>query len=504
MVTVPTYDAVIIGGGPAGAAAGLLLASWGHAVRILQKPIDRLRGLGESVPPSTRKLLAATGLLDAVERAGFLKTTGNTVWWGSQNRRLESFEGPPGFQVFRPDFDDVLLDRAAAAGAGVCRTAFVRSVDLTHEPVRVEYDDDGARSRVLGRFVLDCSGRSGVLAKPHRRVEPSFRMYAMVGVWCRPGGWGLADDTHTLVETYEDGWAWSVPLSGTARHVGVMVDGTSPRVGSGRGLTAAYRAEIAKALQLSNVLQDADLQRVWACDAALYSSETYAGSRWLLVGDAGSFIDPLSSFGVKKALASAWLASVVVHTCLRYPERLTVALDFFSQWERNVYTTHLRRSCEFARDAFARHPNPFWARRAQTEADVPVTPSDEDLLRGSGVQAALERLRASPAIDLTMAEGLSIEKQPVIRGHEIVLDEALMVKGTGTSAATAGKTAPPAAPIRFLDHVDLLALARIACRHTRVPDVFEAYCRAERPVPLPKVLGALSFLVASGILKPRV
>jgi flavin-dependent dehydrogenase len=522
MARTSTYDVVIIGGGPAGAAAGRLLASWGLSICILHKPADRARGLGESVPPSTRKLLAAIGVLDRVERAGFYPTRGNTVWWGSREARIERFDrGDTGFQVFRPDFDDLLLDQAARAGADVRRPAFVRRVDVANDSLaHIECDLGGAPSRVSSRFVLDCSGRAGVLGKPHRRTEPSYRMYAMVGVWCRPGGWSLPDETHTLVETYEDGWAWSVPLSGTVRHVGAMVDGTSPRVASGRTLADAYRGEVAKAFQLSTVLHDADLQRIWACDAALYSSETYAGPRFLLVGDAGSFIDPLSSFGIKKALASAWLAAIVANTCLTRPERESIAQDFFSRWEHDVYSTHLRRSRDFARAAHAHHPHPFWAGRAATAVPPPDAVNDDDLLRAPPVQAAFDAFRQSPAINLELAADVPVEQEAVIRGREIVLEEAISLAGlkacatgvtpapgeTGSGIARSIPVAQPfrAAPIRFLNNVDLLSLARIAGRHTQVPDVFDAYCRVHGHVPLPAVLGALSFLVASGILRPRV
>ncbi|PYR25696.1 MAG: hypothetical protein DMF98_11335 [Acidobacteria bacterium] len=540
MAGTSTYDVVIIGGGPAGAAAGRLLASWGLSICILHKPADRARGLGESVPPSTRKLLTAIGVLDGVERAGFYPTRGNTVWWGSREARVERFDrGDTGFQVFRPDFDELLLDEAARAGADIRRPAFVRRVDVADDSLaHIECDLACGPSRVSCRFVLDCSGRAGVLGKAHRRIESSYRMYAMVGVWCRPGGWPLPDETHTLVETYEDGWAWSVPLSGTVRHVGAMVDGTSPRVASGRTLADAYRREVAKALQLSTVLHDADLQRTWACDAALYSSDTYAGRRFLLVGDAGSFIDPLSSFGIKKALASAWLAAIVANTCLTRPERQSIAQDFFSRWEHDVYETHLRRSRDFARAAHAHHPHPFWARRAATAVPPPDAVNEDDLLRTPPVQAAFDAFRHSPAINLELADDVPVEQEAVIRGREIVLEEAISLAGLppsrvalrraapersvdGTACATAGTPAPDetgsgiarsipvaqpfrAAPIRFLNNVDLLSLARIAGRHTQVPDVFEAYCRLHGPVPLPAVLGALSFLVASGILRPRV
>jgi hypothetical protein len=48
--------------------------------------------------------------------------------------------------------------------------------------------------------------------------------------------------------------------------------------------------------------------------------------------------------------------------------------------------------------------------------------------------------------------------------------------------------------------VDLLLLAEIACRSRQVPDVYEAYCRVAGHVALPNVLGALSYLIARGIL----
>ncbi|HMD34879.1 MAG TPA: FAD-dependent monooxygenase, partial [Vicinamibacterales bacterium] len=128
-------DVVVVGGGPAGAAVARLLASWGRTVRVLAPPIDRARGLAESLPPSTRKLLAEIGILDAVDAAGFLRATGNTSWWASQEPRVETFD-TPGYQIFRPDFDPLMLDSARRAGADV-RSAIVRRVELEHDGARV-------------------------------------------------------------------------------------------------------------------------------------------------------------------------------------------------------------------------------------------------------------------------------------------------------------------------------------------------------------------------------
>ena len=105
-------DVVAIGGGPAGSAAARVLADCGHRVLVLTRTSDPSRGLAESLPPSTRKVLAEIGVLDKVDGAGFLRTTGNTVWWGSRDGEAENFDAAGdvrGWQVFRPDLDRLLL-----------------------------------------------------------------------------------------------------------------------------------------------------------------------------------------------------------------------------------------------------------------------------------------------------------------------------------------------------------------------------------------------------------
>ncbi len=247
-----------------------------------------------------------------------------------------------------------------------------------------------------------------------------------------------------------------------------------------------YRGALARTTALSQRLAGATLRHEWACDASLYFSESYAAPACLLVGDAGSFIDPLSSFGVKKALASAWLAAVAAHTSFVDPGRRAVAVDFFSNWERRIYTTHFRRSRDFARAAFAEHPSAFWASRANVESESrPGDEDDRDILDASLEGANLRRFEPSSEIDLQYADGIRFEDQPVVRGREIVLEKAF------------------AGGMRFAAHVDLVKLAEIACAHRRVPELFDAYCQSCAPVPLPNVVGGLSLLVAKGILHER-
>jgi len=437
---------VVVGGGPAGSAAARLLASWGHRVRLVTRVPERGRGLAESLPPSTHKLLAEAGVLDAIERAGFYRSTGNTVFWASREPRVEPFDGR-GFQVFRPDLDAVMLETARDVG-----------VDVEISDFRLQASDSP--------IVLDCSGRAGVIGRRFRVAQPEHRTVALVGVWRREGEWPLPDQTHTVVETFDEGWAWSVPTARAVRHVGVMVE---------RG--GGYGEALASTRAMRALVDGATLERTFAYDASVYRAARYAGPGFFLVGDAGSFIDPLSSFGVKKALASAWMAAVAAHTCLIDSSRADAAVAFFDAWERRVYDDHLRQSRDFARAAVEAHPQPFWTVRAGV--DVAAAAGD-----AVDIRASFERIRHADEIDFAIADGVRVELQPVIRGHEIVVEEAF-------------------ASGRFAHDVDLVALARIACRHRRVPDVYDAYCRTQPPAPLPNVVSGLSLLVARGILHAR-
>lgn len=487
------WDVAVVGGGPAGAAAARLLASWGHSVLVLTREVDRRRGLAESLPPSSRKLLAAIGALAAVEQAGFGRGIGNAVWWGDREAQLEPYGGGArGFQLFRPELDALLQQLAVDAGATVVRGATVTRVAPDGDGSHLHYGTATGARTARARFVLDASGRAGVVGRPVRRYESAFRMQALIGVWQRPGGWRLPDESYTIIETCEDGWAWSIPVAADIRHLVVMVDGTVSQVPRGRTLDATYLTALARSRQLEGLRAGATLLHTWACDASVYSSSAYAGPSHLLVGDAGACIDPLSSFGVKKALASAWVAAIAVHTAMSDAARRAAALDFFAAREREMFLAHLRQSRDYAREAFARHAHPFWGQRAAVVVpDGHDTPDEAGLARAADVQQAFARLRGAAPGPLS-AGNLAYDTMPLIRGREIVLEPALRIPGVTS-------------PMRYFAGVDLLRTADIARGGHDVPGLYEAYSHAVAPVPLPAFLHSVSLLVARGLLtmQPR-
>ncbi|HWP36814.1 MAG TPA: FAD-dependent monooxygenase [Gemmatimonadales bacterium] len=494
------YEAVVMGAGPAGAAAARLLARWGHRVLLLARPESARPPLAVSLPPSTKKLLAKAELLNAVEAAGFYRSTGNTVWWESAEPRVESFAGGTGYQVLRERFDRLLIGLAEQAGAEVRRDASVRAVRLAAgrgAPARVDYDStDGAR-HATARWVLDCTGRSGVLARSLglRRAEPGLRTLALVAAWSKADGWDVPDETHTLVESYGDGWAWSVPLSRTLRHVAVMVD---PRPGvtalaPEREADAMYRNEIGKTVVFRRLTAAASRQgAVAAHDASPYHATRACDPGFLLVGDACSFIDPLSSAGVKKALASAWLAAVTVHTALVTPAMEAAALVLFETRELEISTAYRRLAAQQFGRVTGRHDHAFWTDRAVVQAVDDSDPGHAATVAvpHAKVRDALEDLKQRPAIRLARTSRWKVTARPAVLQNQVVLEQRL-------------PTPRDPAGTRFLYGVDVVRLGPLAEEHRQVPDLFEAYNRAHQAVGLPEFLAALATLIADGMLEHR-
>src|SRR5215467_14533692 len=149
-------DVAVIGGGPAGSAAARLLASWGQSVLVLARS-PRQPALAESLPPSSFKLFDEIGVRAAMDRAGFVRATGNTVQWADRARRVELFDRAGlGYQVSRDTFDDLLLASAQVAGAMVERDASVRDVEREGDRwcVRVERAETEKTDTVRCRWLL--------------------------------------------------------------------------------------------------------------------------------------------------------------------------------------------------------------------------------------------------------------------------------------------------------------------------------------------------------------
>jgi flavin-dependent dehydrogenase len=444
----------------------MLLARWNHHVALVTKPASEAASLGESIPPSTRKLFDVIGVSERVDAAGFVRATGNTVWWGSTVPRVENFQNDAhGWQVTTTRLEAILVKAAAEAG-------------VTVHVGRVDADAVAAAGAA---FVLDCSGRAGVLARTRRlRVHDDVhRTIAIVGTW-QARAFDVPDATHTIIESYDGGWAWSVPESFGRRFVAVMVDPRASQLVRATPSREIYLTEIAKATQLCRILKEATLvesPRGW--DASMYHATRFVDDEVLLVGDAASFIDPLSSAGVKKALASGWLAAVATHTSLVTPQMRQIALDFFAAREQEVYTSFRRLTEAYWRDAASSHPHPFWNDRAGESEAIPGNVE---------LATAFERVRTAPALRLERNPAVTIAARPAVSGNQIVMEHRLIGPNGGEG-------------VRYAYAVDLLALVDLAPAHASVPELFAAYNHRLAPVAMPDFLAALATAISQRWLR---
>jgi len=483
-------DVAVIGGGPAGATAARLLAQWGHRVVLLTRAAAS-PALVESLPPSSVRVLDRLGVRESVEGVAFPRATGNTVCWANATApHVEVFaRGAYGLQVRRELFDRLLRREAERAGVVLRRRANVRQIvsDDGGETWLVGVAGARKADRIRARWVLDCSGRARLSSRGGQSLTTRApRTVAVIATW-RQATWPDIDHAHTLVESYADGWIWSMPRTSTQRDIAVMLD--AERAVRRDALTAHYHSELARSSWFRSLTARASLiTPAWARDASAYLTPTIARRGLLLVGDAASAVDPLSSFGVKKAMASAWLAAIVTHTCLETPVAGDEACAYYTASEHRMYESLQRQLGAMAVAPAAAYGSAFWTRRAALHAAPAIDSST--LNNRSAAIAALDAMRGRSAVRFRVAADVREVERPIVRGNRLVLEPHL------SAPALDGD-------VRYAHNVNIVRLVRLASAHEQVPSLFEAYNRAapttER-VPISNFLSALSTLVGARIL----
>lgn len=137
----PIYDAAVLGAGPAGCAAAIVLSRRGMRVALLErKEFPRVKVCGECVSP------ASSGVLESLLSPGELRSAGarvlNLYAIEMGDRAVEWSTPRPAWALSRASLDGALAARARESGVEVLQPAGVRAVD---------YDDEGVRVHVSGR-----------------------------------------------------------------------------------------------------------------------------------------------------------------------------------------------------------------------------------------------------------------------------------------------------------------------------------------------------------------
>jgi flavin-dependent dehydrogenase len=370
-------DLVILGGGPAGAAAAITLARAGRSVIVIEKSHYREPRIGETLPPSARMPLAELGVWDAFLSAGHAPAPGVASSWGEDSLHDTHFifnAHGRGWHLDRHRFDAMLADAAREAGAHVYCGARVGSCVRHSDLWRLEFVSDtnpqAPPHRVRARFLFDATGRAATIARQQgakrlsvdRLVGLTAMLPARPANGVRPRGEGREPEgsAWTLVEACAEGWWYSARLPSGRWMAVYMTDAD---------LLPAER-ETWRAFWLSRLEQTTHTRaRVDLSDGSVVPRVFAAGTSrldrvfgdgWLAVGDAAMARDPLSGQGLVQALTSGMRAGDALNR--RMNGDPTAIAQYAGQSVSSFYEYSRLRAIHYGREQ--RWPQSiFWRRR---------------------------------------------------------------------------------------------------------------------------------------------
>jgi flavin-dependent dehydrogenase len=339
------FDVAVIGGGPGGSSTATALARSGRSVLLLERDRFPRFHIGESQLPWINGVLEVLGAHDTVAKAGFVPK------WGASFREIDGTPAayvdftaavetpaPQTFQVPRARFDELLLRHAERSGV-IVREGH-RAVDAVFDGggVTLRYaGPDGLEQTARVAAVVDASGRAGFLARRIGRYETDA-ILQHVAVHAQyegiPRAEGRAAGDIRVLTRPDVGWIWLIPISETVTSVGAVVPQALHRRESKATADESLDHYLDSTPAAPDLLREARRVSPARFDADYsYLATKMAGDRWVAVGDAGSFLDPIFSTGVLLAMQGGLEAAEAIDAGLRAGD---LSARRFARYERVV------------------------------------------------------------------------------------------------------------------------------------------------------------------------
>ena len=324
------YDVIVVGGGPAGSTTGALLAEKGHDVLILEKEKFPRYHVGESLMPFCYFPLERLGLVDT------LMESGNPRKYCVQFVRQDGFLSQPFYffqhfdhpssttwQVWRSEFDKMILDKARENGASVLEETQAKSLIKSEnrvEGVVVESKDLG-ELELRAPLVIDASGRDCFAAHKEKWMvrDPELKKIAL---WTYYKGAkrdpGLDEGATTVAYLPGKGWFWYIPLSGDMVSVGIVAEHQYLFNGSTKDHAEIFQREVQNNEWIKEHLAEGEQTGEYRVTGDYSYRNRYCAIDGLaLAGDALGFLDAVFSSGVFLALKSGVMLADAVDEALK-------------------------------------------------------------------------------------------------------------------------------------------------------------------------------------------
>ncbi len=311
-------DVLVVGAGPAGCTAAHVLARQGVSVALLDKRSSADSKIcGDLLGPRSLKLLGSLGLLDAaVLREGRVIDSVKIY----DDRRLLGWSpiyqaGPYrgyGVALERSSLDRWLREKACTSGAHLLEG---------HQFVRIErYDERGILSLVhseegkklfLSKLVLGADGVHSTVARESGLLQrnPQKMIFAVRCYYTGVADVGSALELYFLPHIMP-GYGWLIPMEDGRANIGLGIR-ADMCLRQGKSIRSHFYDFLVGHPVLATKLKEAHR----ASDVKGWPIGLY-GQAWknyaphvLILGDAGSFADPLSGEGIYGAVESARLAA---------------------------------------------------------------------------------------------------------------------------------------------------------------------------------------------------